>query len=439
MTRRGRRQPAAADVLDRPEWPAATTPASGTGLVDQALSCAGLAGDRVPGGDDGSLARILHPPTSPPVDGHVVVNTPNSTVLLPNGHAPAAATGHLPAAPNGHRPAPADGLARAGGCLPVSVPDPSSAGRYPHANSHRGVSATMPPPASGHVTAHGNGHLPANGHPPAPSGGHASAADYAATRDGATQQPPGPRPPDTGLRPVAAGSPTNAPAPVGGAPPAGPGLRPAGLPPAGDVLPESWRTTRLPPPPVPPAPFGQTTVDHAVSVPRTGLPGFDENPFLLAHRSAIGTPATRRGRPRLSLSFRFVAVLALLVAGFVLYRVTHPSVHRSPTAVAIDFYTQLEHSSFAAAAHDVEPAQQSAAATGAVTPQIQAFVRGSLGHDLVEAGTTTPNGADTIVVLQTCGRGLSCNPALAVPTVQIAGSWYVDWNTWLQGVPPEAS
>lgn len=430
MTRRDRRQPAA-DLLDRPEWPAAITPASGAGLVGQALSSAGLAGGVVPGGDHDSLARSLHPPVSTPVDGEPSVDTTNSTSYPANGHAPVAINGHAPAATNGHTPA--------GGHLPVSVPDPAPAGRYPQTNGHRGVSVTLPPCANNHVPAHTNEHAPANGHRPASFGGHASAADYAATRDRAAQPPPGPLPPDTGFRPVSGGSPASASASVRSAPPADLDLPPAGLSPAGDAFPLSWRTTQLPPPPVPAAPFGKSTTEHAAAVPRTGLPGFDENPYLLTHRPAVATPAKRRRRPRVSLSFRFVAVLALLGAGFVLYRVTHPSVHRSPTAIALDFYTQLEHSSFTAATHDVEPAEQSAATSGLVTPQIQAFVRSSLGHDLVEAGTTTPNGADTIVVLQTCGTALFCNPALAVPTVQIAGSWYVDWNTWLQGVPQEAS
>lgn len=132
-------------------------------------------------------------------------------------------------------------------------------------------------------------------------------------------------------------------------------------------------------------------------------------------------------------------MLVVAVAGFAVYRVLHPSPHRSASSVAIDFYANLEQSSFQAAIADVAPAQKPAATVGIASPQVEQFVHKALGHALVEAGTTTPDGADTMVVVQTCRPNLSCTPALTVPTVQVGGAWYVDWATWLQGVPATSS
>lgn len=173
----------------------------------------------------------------------------------------------------------------------------------------------------------------------------------------------------------------------------------------------------------------------APAPPSSKLAGFDDNQYTLGRRNPVGPPPTKKKSRHPALKAMVVTVLAL-AAAFFAYRFTHPSPLRSPTSAAVDFYTQLQHGHIHAAAAAVEPQQQTAAAGAMTSPTVRQFVKTALDGGVVDSGTTTADGADTSVVLQECGSGLSCSPMLAVPTVRVAGSWYVDWNTWLQTLAP---
>ncbi len=402
----------------------APLPAPGT-LVGQALSSAGL-GAGAPGAPY-TGAVPTHGGTPP--NGHGANGHPFAT-SHPAGNGQPAPTGHPSA--NGHPGSPQP--ARRG--LPGQLaPGQGATGaaavpRFAPPASPAAASPPPPPPPPPRPPAPPVAQ-PTRG-PAAPTpvrGDGLYAFASAATFNGAVPEAGSPLPAAPGPRPPEPAAALPAPAgPIPGRPPLTPWTGAAQSPPP--------LSLHQPPPPVPPEPFGGARAAATAAMPRTGLAGFDDNPYLLAHRSAVGAPLARRRRPRLRVSFRMVAVVAVLAAGYVVYRVLHPSAHRSPTAVAIAFYTNLEHGSFSAAASDAEPAQLPAATAGVVTPQVQQFVHQALGHQLVEEGTTTLDGSETIVVLRACRANLSCSPTLAVPTVQVAGAWYVDWSTWLQAVPP---
>lgn len=188
----------------------------------------------------------------------------------------------------------------------------------------------------------------------------------------------------------------------------------------------------LPPPPVGSYP-AVTTGPVQATDPK--LAAFEENPYTLRRHGYVGPPPTRR---RAHHPLRAVTVLLVLaVAGGVVgYRLVRPSAHRSPDTVAVAFYSALASGNSSAAASEVEPQQQAAAASALDLPAVRQFVAQALHGNVVENGTTQPAGAETAVEPQVCGAGLSCTPTLTVPTVKVAGAWYVDWNSWLQSLPP---
>lgn len=173
------------------------------------------------------------------------------------------------------------------------------------------------------------------------------------------------------------------------------------------------------------------------------LAGFEDNAYSLRRHPTGAAPSlTSRRKKTRHLPIPTIVVIVVALAGgigFVGYRIAHPSVHRSPTSVALAFYEALQHHDPHAAAADVEPIQQAAARSALTSSSVTTFAASALGSDVVEAGTTTNNGPDTGVILEICGDTLSCIPALAVPTTEVAGSWYVDLTTWLPTVPIPAS
>lgn len=178
----------------------------------------------------------------------------------------------------------------------------------------------------------------------------------------------------------------------------------------------------------------RTSAPVVLGRPGGPMSGFDDNPYALAHhRGPVGPPPTRKKTYRPAL--RAAVVVAVLAgAAVAAYQVTHPSAQRSPTSVAMAFYTGLQHGDPAAAAADVEPEQQPAAVAALSSPRVQQFVGTALAHGGLESGTTAPVASETGVVLQVCDASLSCAPTLVVPTIEVAGTWYVDLNSWLQSL-----
>lgn len=170
----------------------------------------------------------------------------------------------------------------------------------------------------------------------------------------------------------------------------------------------------------------------------TALSGFEDNPYTLNRRAYVGPPPTQK-KTRRPVLRALVAAVVLGGAGFAAYRLTHPSPHRSAPAVATSFYDALQRGSLAAAAADVEPQQQTTASAALGNPSVRHFVQSQLSTAVVQVGTTTVEGSETSVIIELCRANLSCGATVPVPTVRIAGAWYVDWNTWLQALPPVLS
>jgi len=182
---------------------------------------------------------------------------------------------------------------------------------------------------------------------------------------------------------------------------------------------------------------GWSAPNGTAAVGNLALAGFQENPFALRRTGPIGPPPTpKRGRRPF---LRLLVVAAVAGGAVVGWRLTRPSVHASPTAVALAFYQQLGRGDTAAAIADVEPSQQTAASSSLRSAAVASFAAGALRSGVLEPATTSADAVGVAVVLQQCRSNLSCSPVLTVPTVQVAGAWYVDLNTWLQSVPPPSA
>lgn len=168
--------------------------------------------------------------------------------------------------------------------------------------------------------------------------------------------------------------------------------------------------------------------------PGLGVPGFDDNPFTGQRRRSGRTPPMlgKRGRLVLPLKVLLVLVVAAGVAAgaFIL---THPSPRRSPDAAAMDFYQQLEKGQWASALKDVAPDQRATASGMRALPEVMKF-RTSLADfsNLQLANGGPPTATTKSVQIQGCGADFSCTSLLAVPTLEVKGSWYVDFTTWDQ-------
>lgn len=302
---------------------------------------------------------------------------------------------------------------------PADVPGPSAVPPRPPVRQMPPAPQTAPPPQM----------MPPPQMPPAPQMPPPPQMPPVPLLPPSTVLPPAPLLPPA--PPRAAGSPAEAGVPGRGS--AGFGAAPGS--------PDVHATMALPPPPpVPPVPpypqAGSGAGVATLAMPeeaRSRLPGFDDNPYTLSRRGYVGPPPTRKRtrRPFLRVLVGLVVVGGL---GFVGFRVTHPSPHRSPNALAVAFYGALQSGSASAVASDVEPQQQSAVSPALSDAAVRAFVHGQLAGGSVQAGTTIVDGAETSAIPQLCNSNLSCGPTVAVPTVRIAGAWYVDWNTWLQNI-----
>ena len=163
--------------------------------------------------------------------------------------------------------------------------------------------------------------------------------------------------------------------------------------------------------------------------------GFEDNPFRVEYNSKMPPPTRKRGRLALPLKLLIIAVLIAAVAtvGFVL---THPSPLRSPDAVSLDFYKQIEHSQFASARKDVLPSQIAAANLMGTLPEVKLFVQHVQSFSSLEVSSPAPPTSGTdLVSMQGCGADFSCAGLESVPTVKVKGSWYVDFEAWDSALP----
>jgi hypothetical protein len=161
--------------------------------------------------------------------------------------------------------------------------------------------------------------------------------------------------------------------------------------------------------------------------------GFDANPYALSHRGPVGpTPSKKKGH--LAGPLVAVIVVALVaVVGAVGYVLTHPSPHRSPDAVALDFYQKLGASppDYAGALADIAPDQQAQAGSLGSLHEVQAVMQELQTENLSVLNPSNPTSTSKAVVIQGCNATLSCGPEEpAVAAVEIGGKWYVDFTSW---------
>lgn len=193
--------------------------------------------------------------------------------------------------------------------------------------------------------------------------------------------------------------------------------------------PDATQRSAQPPRPVAPAAYGPP----AGTAPEGAMSGFDDNPFAGHRRRRSGrdaAPLPKRGRLVLPLKILIILVVVAGVSalGFFL---THPSPLRSPDAVAQNFYQSIEKGQWTAALSDVAPAQRTAATGMQTLPEVKRFKSGLVNFSNLQVVNPTPPTATTASVqLQGCGADFSCSPLEAVPTTEVKGQWYVDFDAW---------
>ncbi len=346
-----------------------------------------------------------------------------TTAPEPDGVGPSDPAGaHLPGPAPSAQAAPSDQLA------------PSDHGVLDHALRGAGLATASAGAGAGPVVGGIPGAVhPATGTPPSipagPSAGSPPGAPPPPPVPWATGTPPGtPQPPGLVASPTPG---TTTPAPSAPGPWAIPTPGRCG-PHAGSVPPLGTAPAQT----IPLLGAGNAEVGRPVA--GTGaMAGFDVNPYTLRRVEPLGPPPTpKRGRrPWL----RLLVVLAVAGAGVAAWRITRPSVHASATSVALAFYQALQHGAVASAAADVEPDQQPAATSGLTSAAVEQFAHANLRGVVIQPATVTATSVGMAVVLQECSDNLSCSPLLTIPTVSIAGSWYVDLDAWLLTVPPAPS
>jgi hypothetical protein len=161
---------------------------------------------------------------------------------------------------------------------------------------------------------------------------------------------------------------------------------------------------------------------------------YDDNQFAYrkASRHETMTTASRKLKRRLPLWFDVLIVLVLVGAlsavGFVL---THPSPHRSATAIATDFVHQVGTGNYKAAASDIDPSDSAKALE--VLDSTNGMPGGTFaGTGATKLATSSVTGDTASVVIQACNSSLACNDLPPVPCIKIKGLWYVSWIPLLQ-------
>ncbi len=156
--------------------------------------------------------------------------------------------------------------------------------------------------------------------------------------------------------------------------------------------------------------------------------GFDHNPYAMVTRGGGGpTPTRKRGRLPMAALVVIVLVVVVAVAGGG-YFLLHPSVNRSPDAIATDFYARLVNHDYTGAALDIAPTQRAVAGNLGDRPEVVSQAQ-RLTH-LLQQPTDVTSGNDVIVTLQQCTGGFSCSGTPPVPTLEVNGKWYVDFTAW---------
>jgi len=161
---------------------------------------------------------------------------------------------------------------------------------------------------------------------------------------------------------------------------------------------------------------------------------FNDNQFTYrkASRHEVLSTAPRKLKRHLPLWLEALIVVAILgAAGYVGFVLTHPSPHRSATAIATNFVQQIGSDNFEAAAADVDPADQAGALR---TLRSSAGMPGGefAGTHTTQAGSTDQTGTTASVVVKACNSSLACNDLPPVPCVEIGGRWYVSWGPLLK-------
>jgi cytoskeletal protein RodZ len=163
---------------------------------------------------------------------------------------------------------------------------------------------------------------------------------------------------------------------------------------------------------------------------------YDNNQF--AYRKESRTEqlanAPRKMRRHLPLWLDILIILVIIGGlGAGGYFLTHPSPHHSSTAIATNFAEMVGSSNYLAAANDVDPADR---ATALSTMRSQGGVPGGAFADVhsTKLASSSVTGTTGSVVIQSCNVSLACNDLPALPTVEIAGKWYVSWSQLIQSL-----
>jgi hypothetical protein len=167
---------------------------------------------------------------------------------------------------------------------------------------------------------------------------------------------------------------------------------------------------------------------------------YDNNQFAYrkASRNQTLSAAPRKLKRHLPLWLNIILILIVVaVAGAVGYVLTHPSVHRSPDAVANNFAQQVGNADYIGASYDIDPANKAAALAAMSQPggELGSLVDGVFGttHS-TQIGTSTESGSTASVIVKACNQDLACNELPAIPCTRVNGKWYVDWTLLIQSL-----
>jgi len=166
------------------------------------------------------------------------------------------------------------------------------------------------------------------------------------------------------------------------------------------------------------------------------ISAYDENHFAYRKPTRNQTMVTskRKLKRRLPL-WLYIGIILVIVGGVggTGWILAHPSAHRSPATIATDFVVQVGSANYAAAASDVDPADQ---ATALATLKSDGGVPGGAlsGVQTTQLGSSTTSGTTAQVIVKGCNSSLSCNPLPEIPCIEIGGKWYVAWTPLLQSL-----